>query len=55
MFLSLFVSGCQCALLSLEASNVIGMRLQTLAKGDGAGSPRSRANDFRKTGSFRAS
>ena len=34
MFLSLFVSGCERALLSLEASNVIGMRLQMLAKGD---------------------
>jgi hypothetical protein len=34
MFASLFVAGWECALLSLEASNVIGMRLEMLAKGD---------------------
>jgi hypothetical protein len=34
MFLSLCVSGWECALVSLEAGNAIGMRLQSIAKGD---------------------
>ena len=34
MFLSLLLSGWECALMGLEVSNVIGMRLQTIAKGD---------------------
>ena len=37
MFLSLFVSGVECALMTLEASNVIAMRLRMIAKGDAQG------------------
>ena len=34
MFLSLFVSGIESALMTIEASNVISMRLQMFCKGD---------------------
>jgi inosine-uridine nucleoside N-ribohydrolase len=37
MFLSLFASGVECALMTLEASNVIAMRFQMIAKGDSQG------------------
>jgi hypothetical protein len=37
MFLGLFVSGVECALMTIEAANVIAMRMPMIAKGDTRG------------------
>jgi hypothetical protein len=37
MFLSLFVSSIEATLMTIEASNVIAMRLQMIGRGDGGG------------------
>jgi hypothetical protein len=52
MILSLFVSGIDTALMTVEASNVIAMRLQMIAKGDAAGQRESELMILEKMEAF---
>jgi hypothetical protein len=52
MFLSLFVSSIETALMTIEASNVIAMRFQIIAKGDAQARRESELMVSEKLGAF---